>query len=549
MNEVSCRTFVFFFDYVKESGVSIDELMKGLPYSKEYLLNPKNRIDWNSNCIILKNLEKIVGGREEMVRLGTTQFSKSSTPFFKTLLSHFATPARLYRAVNRHLGPMQFTPVTCHDDQYEKEWAQFTLKIDPGYEDCPGFFWLTTGGLISMPRMIGLGDAAVEADITDHACTYTVQFPSRNSIWMNLRNASRFMILGRLHYLEDVSGQQQEFNLRLAEMNELRRDFQELIERTPVGILVHKNGRVLYANEAIMKSLHLSDVNALIGRDFEQFVMHTDVARWRRLLDSTSAPNTPVEVRLVTGDEDVSVLEMSSVRKVHFGGQDSNMLLARDVTQQRELEHDIVRISTKEQERIAHDLHDGLGQLLLAVAFRGKVMEKEIRKGNVISPEQALEVVDLAMQASQQARQLARGLDPVVLDREGLYTALNDLAFQTQQRFEVHCVCACSSQTLIRDKFVATHLYRIAQEAVNNAVRHSNAEQIRIQLAAQNGSVNLSVQDNGSGMPDNGEAGSGMGIRNMRYRARLVGGELNITSSQNAGTTVTCIMDSSRVVS
>ncbi len=212
---------------------------------------------------------------------------------------------------------------------------------------------------------------------------------------------------------------------------------------------------------------------------------------------------------------------------------------ARDMTERYMLEQQIVQISTREQERIAHDLHDGLGQILTGLAYKSKLLEGNIKDGTAPPAGLAQEIVRLANQASQQARAIARGLDPVVLD-EGLALALQDLAYTTSDIMGINCVFMSDQPAEAVDKFTAIHLYRIAQEAVNNAVKHGKSRTVTVALTSHSNQVILMIADDGVGMNSSSEPRRGMGIHNMMYRARIIRGSLAITPNANGGTTVTC---------
>ena len=142
--------------------------------------------------------------------------------------------------------------------------------------------------------------------------------------------------------------------------------------------------------------------------------------------------------------------------------------------------------------------------------------------------------------AIAEARSLARGLFPVQLEADGLSLALHQLAAGVCARTRVHCRVDCPEPVLVRDNTMATHLYRIAQEAVNNAVKHSRAGSILIELKTNHNRIELKVSDNGMGIPASRNAAGGMGLHIMNYRAQAIGGTLNIERAPAHGTIVSC---------
>jgi len=152
-------------------------------------------------------------------------------------------------------------------------------------------------------------------------------------------------------------------------------------------------------------------------------------------------------------------------------------------------------------------------------------------------------------QAIAQTRSLARGLSPVILEQHGLPTALEDLARRTREIFKTACVLEARQCRTVHSKIVEEQLYRITQEAVNNAVKHAKSEQIIITLETQGRRTFLAIRDDGIGLPkDDGSRGRGMGLRNMEYRARMIGASLTIDPNPSGGTRVTCCVESDGAV-
>jgi PAS domain S-box-containing protein len=325
-----------------------------------------------------------------------------------------------------------------------------------------------------------------------------------------------------------------------SELEQLSRDFQGVIEQAPDGIVVHRDGAMLYANRAMCRALGYAGPDSCSGRNLLDAVIPPDQDRARKLLSQDGNSPDPAELRFKSAARRIVTMEVTPVPSVRFGGEQASMLLARDITARRGLEQEIVLISTREQERIAHDLHDGLGQLLTGVAYKGKMLEASLKDAGQPAAEQATAIVALANEALAQARMLARNLDPVELSEEGLALALNALAHRTHELFGVACHFHADATSTGTDKFTATHLYRIAQEAVNNAVKHGEPERISIEIRARNGESSLIVADDGVGLPDHAESAGGMGLRSMHYRARMIRGSLEVSRNDAGGTTVRC---------
>jgi signal transduction histidine kinase len=223
--------------------------------------------------------------------------------------------------------------------------------------------------------------------------------------------------------------------------------------------------------------------------------------------------------------------------------------LASAEEDRKQLEQQILAISEREQRRIGQDLHDGLGQHLAGIELMTQSLEQKLAAKSKTEAVQAAKIAQHVRDAIRQTRALARGLSPVELDAGGLMSALHELADNVQNMFRVKCAFRCEEPVLIRENTVATHLFRITQEAVSNAIKHGKAGQIEIELSASQERVMLSIKDNGSGLPPDISHATGMGLRIMHYRAAMSGGALAIQNDSHGGTTVVCsIRDAERIL-
>ena len=220
-----------------------------------------------------------------------------------------------------------------------------------------------------------------------------------------------------------------------------------------------------------------------------------------------------------------------------------------DITERKHLEQAILEISAREQRRIGQDLHDGLGQHLTGIAFMSKVQERKLLEKGIPEAQDAAKIVSLVNEAIYKTRELARGLLPVVSDAQGLMSALQQWAVEVEQLFRVNCRFQCFTPVLIYDDAVATHLYYIAREAVNNAIKHGHPSQIVIRLAAAEDQGALTVQDDGCGISGTASGSKGMGLHLMNYRARMIGGSLDVSRVAGGGTLVTCLFPGTSALS
>ncbi|MFI5357552.1 MAG: response regulator, partial [Opitutales bacterium] len=214
-----------------------------------------------------------------------------------------------------------------------------------------------------------------------------------------------------------------------------------------------------------------------------------------------------------------------------------------DITERKQLEKEILRISDREQWRIGQDLHDGLGQQLTAIELMCQSFRADLVFVRPDLATQASQICELLREAIGQTRALARGLTPFMLDSSGLPAALAQLAEQTQALGRGRCTFVCPEPVTLDDREAALHLYRIAQEAVGNALKHAKAGEVSIGLTSgADGIVRLEIADNGRGIRASKKPAAGIGLRVMRHRANAIGAELTVTSRPDEGTRVTCML-------
>jgi len=207
------------------------------------------------------------------------------------------------------------------------------------------------------------------------------------------------------------------------------------------------------------------------------------------------------------------------------------------------LEKDITDISERERQRIGRDLHDGVCQQLVAIAFTAGLLKKELAGLSPAHASTAKDIADRLQEAMVETRDLARGLSPVDRDARGLESALNDLASTTSRLLGISCVFNCPEPVQIKDNSVSVHLFRIAQEALSNATKHGRARSVSITLEGGEANLSLRVIDDGSGFRAAHTGRNGIGLKIMAYRARTIGGVLKIGANSPHGTVVSCLID------
>jgi PAS domain S-box-containing protein len=277
---------------------------------------------------------------------------------------------------------------------------------------------------------------------------------------------------------------------------------------------------------------------------WDLFLMPEEVDSFKAISSRSNSDqrSRDCETYWLTRDGNPRLISWSGTVLAGKNGAPSNVIVTGiDITERKRLEKGILEVSAREQRRIGEDLHDGLGQHLTGIAFMSKVLESKLRDKSLPESGDAAKIVTLVNEAINKTRELSRGLLPVVSDAHGLMSALTRYAEEMQDLFKITCRFECGTSVLVYDVSVATHLYHIAREAVNNAIKHGRPSHVVIGLFAENGEGTLSVQDDGTGISETSTAHTGMGLNIMSYRANMIGGSLDVRKNFTGGTTVVCL--------
>ncbi len=214
--------------------------------------------------------------------------------------------------------------------------------------------------------------------------------------------------------------------------------------------------------------------------------------------------------------------------------------VARDVTARKRMEKEILEISNRQQQRLGHDLHDGVCQQLAAITVRAHILARNLKEKNSTDSSDAVEISNLIKESLVQTRAVAQGLFPVRLEENGLVAAVEELADSIGKLYNIKCSFSSSGILPTMHNDVAMHLHFIAQEAILNAAKHSQAGSISVRLWKENDDLILSVKDNGIGFQLADRARAGMGISIMRYRAGAIGAVLELDTQPGQGTLIVC---------
>jgi hypothetical protein len=351
--------------------------------------------------------------------------------------------------------------------------------------------------------------------------------------------------------VEAVLVQQRDISLRKGYEANLRR-FEAIVKSTSEAIIsMDPLGVIVNCNPAAQRIFGYSE-REMLGQPITMLVPPHLQPEHQSLLARCSRGVTDFEtVRLAKGGRSVAVdLSVSPIRE-YEGRITGYCFLFRDITERRCLEQQVLQIADHEKQRLGSELHDDLCQMLVGLSLLGNALKEELAAKRMPQAEDARQIHDRALHAVERARCIAKGLSPLVLMGGGFIPALEQLSADTGRVFRVPCAVECTGVFDLEDAVEANHLYRILQEGLHNAVKHSQAQSILIRLQSKGQRLIAEVVDDGIGMtthcpPDGLErpvgAGcqDGLGMHTMAYRARVIGATLQFLKNPAGGTIVRC---------
>ncbi|HEX4121044.1 MAG TPA: PAS domain S-box protein [Verrucomicrobiae bacterium] len=340
-----------------------------------------------------------------------------------------------------------------------------------------------------------------------------------------------------------VQEQTQIIRQKLDMVATLKERYEDLFENANDMVYTHDlAGRITSINQAGESLLHRTRAEVLSHNiiDFVADEERPAAQLWlEEVIKGTASPTAEWDF-IAAGGQRVR-LEIST-RLIEQSGKIVEIEgTARDITERKRLEREILEISNREQRRIGHDLHDGVCQQLAGIALMAASLADQLEEKGMPESAQTERISGLINTAITQTRGVARGLFPVRLEENGLVSALEELAANSSELFKINCQFSCVEAPTAVDNEIALHLYYIVLEAVANACKHGRAGNVFITLEPARDRYLLTVRDDGKGFLPSNKAHTGMGIRIMEYRARVIGANFALHSAPGSGTQLTCL--------
>ena len=328
------------------------------------------------------------------------------------------------------------------------------------------------------------------------------------------------------------------------ELEENKAQAQAILETTVDGIItIDEYGQIMSFNHSASRIFGYND-QEIIGTNIKNLIADPHGKDPIKHLDQYQSKKIVGYRRELNGKrKDNSVFPMElSVSEVEWKDNNIFTVVVNDISERRQLEQEILRISEEERRSLGQDLHDGLGQMLTGIHLISKNLAQKLEANKLTGYKEIQEITEMVKEADEYAKALARGLVHVEFKKEGLSAALNQLSVQVEKLFDISCSVNIGDEVNVSNEMQGMHLYRIAQESISNAVKHGKANNIEIDLRKKKDSLQLSVKDDGIGFDKSQQekSDSGMGIHIMQYRTNILSGRLEIFVTGDQKTNVVC---------
>ncbi|WP_340103708.1 PAS domain-containing sensor histidine kinase [Rhodohalobacter sp. 8-1] len=315
---------------------------------------------------------------------------------------------------------------------------------------------------------------------------------------------------------------------------------------TDAIITADSNGKILSVNKAASRMFGYES-DELLGENLKMLMPYHYQINQNEHTDSNlfngerKVTDKGKETQGLKKDHTIFPIELA-VSEIVCNGDQMFAGIIRDLSMRRKLEHRIIEIGNEERRRIGRDLHDGLGQMLTGIRMLAENLARKLHANAVPGADEVKEIAEMINEADGVARSIARDMVQVEIEKKGLQFAVEELCKKTERMTGVTCNLENGSGVEIENHSRALHLYRIVQEAINNAVKHGNAKNIDVRLSENDRHFSVVVQDDGVGFTNLPEDHNGKGIQIMKHRARMMGGNLDLVRTDLNKTMVKCIV-------
>jgi PAS domain S-box-containing protein len=346
----------------------------------------------------------------------------------------------------------------------------------------------------------------------------------------------------RMYQIEQES-QNEKLRHVQAELAASSAHYLELYDLLSIGYCALSESGVIIEANLIFAALLNMERSVLLRQSLSRFVAQSDMDSFYLLCKQVvqTVGRSVCEIRMRKSDDTLLWVQLEATSAREINGELVLRLALSDISERKRLEQELVEVAEARQRTLGQELHDNLGQRIAAIGYQARALEK-LTAENPEATKLAAAIAAQAHSAVMQCKQLAQGLLPFELEAHGLYGALQAFVSGIKQNYGIDCALECSDEMNVGDPHLALNLYRIAQEAVNNAVRHSGARHLRVSLVQEEGSLTLAICDDGCGFTLREGVSAGMGLKIMQYRAMQFGATVQFLSRTGGGTEVRLVL-------
>ena len=534
MKEVSGRAIKALLENLPSAGIPLESAVEGAGVPLDSLLKGSERVDWTVAVRLLRNVQRLLGGEDAAADYWGRQFAAhKDLTYISRAAGLFASPYAVFK-----LGADWFSPSISNNLQFklrriEGGRLELTVRIPEAYEDCPEYFAFFRGALPGTTCNIGLPPSQVTMKTGERCAVYEITPPPSRTLWDRARSVQR-LIPGISSMVRTLREQNEELARNYAVIEAQANDLRGILDSIRDGVIVVRGGIILYANPAIASLVKARSAADLVGTQTDRWVAPNDIAELRGwAIDPKDSSRRELELLITNGSRVLA--EVTAPREISWRNEPAVLWIMRDITPQRGFERAVTEARERERSSIARDMHDGLGQQLVGIALKLKVIEGNLQQQSSPETQAVTQMVDAVNLATSHVRDIARGMAPPEVFPEGLVPALRYFAATCSTLYRTDCTVAPGPELPSLGSEVMNQLYRACQEAVLNSVRHGQARAITIGYAFDERLLTVSIRDNGCGFGENHDpsGNSGMGLRIMRHRLESVGGSVAFRDAEN----------------
>lgn len=553
MNEISCRQMRGYLYYFRNyTKIPLDDFVGDLPYSLEYLENPRNWIDWDSFRKFIKKLHTYYPTSEDIINFGIDINQKAGIyhPIAK-LIGLVISPVSLYKLGWKWVAAGMIKTMAFNYAWVDQHHLRMISELAPQYEGDPYLGYITIGLLINYPSFLGLPDTTVEVvEVTGRRLEVIVALPPSLTLWARLRRIVTALKTTPVA-LRELDSQQEQ-------IRESEERFRSLAQSAADAIItLDEKGQIQYWNPTTEKmfglkgsSLNKANLADLLLDWTPQFMQKSEKLDRVNLLEyqGVKSDGQPIPA-------EVSFSRWYIQGKVHFTAiirdisrrKNTENHLRQSRAQYRKLTQKLLSVQDEERERISREIHDSLGEYLSTLILRCEIVKKAVKKDVPQALKELDTVKGLLSEAIDECHQLSFELSPVTISKLGFVPAIREIIdrFFERSKLTVTFKESLNAKQLTNQQELT--LFRIIQEGLNNIYKHAMARKVTINLSEKNGYLRLLIADDGRGFsleetmqhePDSQKILGGLGLLSIRERVVVLNGNLEIISAIGKGTTI-----------